>query len=147
MVELRRLRIAQLEAQEKEVQEGTREKVIKISTVLPMDEPKNAALFRDKQLKLKKTGRPAPKLSVPDRGKSDGSKSVSRPPKPPAKESGPVGSYGYKRASEGPTSPPKKSKGKASEDPESDLKAEVARLATLGELDRMVELASVHRKV
>ena len=32
-------------------------------------------------------------------------------------------------------------------DPDSDLKAEVARLATLGELDRMVELASVHRKV
>ena len=84
---------------------------------------------------------------VPDKGKSEGAKSAPRPPKPPTKDSGPVGSSGTKRAFEGPTPPPKKGKGKVSGDPNSDLKAKVARLVTLGELDRMVELASAHRKV
>ena len=147
MAELRRLRREQLEAQKKEVEEGTRDKIIKISTVLPMNDPKNAAIFRDDQLNQQKAGQPTGEPSVPDRGKADGAKSASKPPKPPVKESGPAGSSGSKRASEGLTPPPKKAKGKAAEDPDSDLKDEVARLATMGELDRMVELASVHRKV
>lgn len=139
MAELRRLRREQLENQQKEVDEGTRDKIIKISTVLPGSEPKNAASFRDEQLGRQKSGQPTPGSSA--------SKSAFKPPKPPVKEFGATGSSGSKRASEGVTPPPKKSKGSVAMDPDSDLKAEVARLANLGELDRMVELASVHRKV
>ena len=66
---------------------------------------------------------------------------------PQNKDFGATGSISSKLASEGPNPLAKKGKGKASVDPDADLKAEVARLVAMGKLDRMCELADVQRKV
>lgn len=49
--------------------EGLREKIIKTSLSLLMDDPKNAATFRDAELAKQKAGLPKASVTVPVKGR------------------------------------------------------------------------------
>lgn len=136
---MRELKRQQSAAQQKEVEEGSRTQIIKTSTVLSMDEPRNAAVFRVEET-----------IPTPDKGKVDGSKGSKKPPRsgsrdPSVSESG--AGVPRKRPSEGQNPPAKKGKGKVSEAPELDSGADVARFVAASELDRVSELVSTQHKV
>lgn len=145
MSTMRALKRQQNAAQRREVSQGIRNQIIKISTVMPMDDPKNAAAFRVEETRRSKAGEEAQVMDTPNKGKAAGSKGSKKPLRAVSREpttSGTSAPVGQKCPSEGPI--PQANKGKGKMDDDSDMAAEVARLASAPELERISELTAAH---
>ena len=149
MSTMRELKRQQNVAHRKELAEGSRTQIIKTSTVLPMNEPRNAAVFRVEETRRAAAGEEAQTIPTPDKGKVVGSKGSRKPPRSVSRDpaSGSSAAAAKKRPSEGQNPPAKKGKGKMSEAPELDSDAEVARLVAAPELEWISELVAAQRKV
>lgn len=149
MSTLREMKRQQLEAQAQEVSVGTREKVIKTSTALPLPDPKNAATFQVEQERRSATGEGLLALEVPDKGRSKGN------PSKKAAKSGPVVPVD-KSASKRPmeaTAQPSMKKAKAIKtlglglDSCVERSADAERLKGISELERVQALSDAYLKV